>query len=117
MQSVSARQGLLEGSGEAEASPREEALVNEVAALRSDVSAALKDLSESDGMARPELAPLLSSISTSLEALRSQVRTIGTCYFLCMSCITEYARGQQVLNTLHVMLPGGGSSFRKGTVC
>ncbi|CAL8470912.1 g10454 [Coccomyxa elongata] len=66
-------EGLLEGSGEADASPREEALVNEIAALRSDVSAALKDVRESDGRASPELAPLLSSINSSLEALRSQV--------------------------------------------
>lgn len=77
LKSVSARQGLLEGSGEADASPREEALVNEIAALRSDVSAALKDVRESDGRATPELAPLLSSINSSLEALRSQVQTSG----------------------------------------
>lgn len=51
--------------------------MNEVAALRSDVAAALKDVRESDGLASPELAQLLSSISSSLEALRSQVQAFG----------------------------------------
>lgn len=66
-------QDLLEGTGGEDVPAREEALVTEVAALRNDMSTALKGLREADGVANPEFAPLLSSINDSLEALRSQV--------------------------------------------
>lgn len=59
---------------------REEALLGEVAALRTDVSNALSTLQQSAGSATPELAPVLSSINSSLEALRKQV---CTCFFSC----------------------------------
>jgi len=63
----------MEGSGGEDVTEKEEALVGEVAALRSDVSKALSSLQQSEGLASPELAPVLSSINSSLEALRNQV--------------------------------------------
>ncbi len=63
----------MEGSGGEDVPAREEALVTEVAALRNDVSTALNSIRGSTGEVNPEVAPLLSSINDSLEALRSQV--------------------------------------------